>query len=123
MRCRPSTEAQIPALEAQARTMEHAIAVLLAVEPNALAAELDADRAVAGHSRQPAGGPAVRSACAAAPMCAKPNASWPQATAEEGVAIAALYPKFNLIGAINLASNSLGSLFNSTSLNEVGRRA
>ena len=27
---------------------------------------------------------------------------------------------FNLIGAVNLASNSLGSLFNTTSLNEVG---
>ena len=53
-------------------------------------------------------------------MCARPNAKWPQATANEGVAVAKLYPTFNLIGALNLASNSLGSLFNTTSLNEVG---
>ena len=38
---RATTQAQIPALEAQARTMEHAIAVLLAAQPNALSAELD----------------------------------------------------------------------------------
>src|SRR6185437_2722340 len=31
-----------------------------------------------------------------------------------------LYPKFNLLGAINLASNSLGSLFSSDHLSEVG---
>ena len=29
-------------------------------------------------------------------------------------------PTFNLIGALNLASNSLGSVFNTTSLNEIG---
>jgi outer membrane protein TolC len=43
-----------------------------------------------------------------------------EATANEGVAVSKLYPTFNLIGAVNLASNSLGSLFNTTSLNEVG---
>ena len=55
-------------------------------------------------------------------MCVRPSASWPQATRECRVSPAALYPKFNLLGAINLASNSLGTLFNSTSLNEAGHR-
>src|SRR6201999_409449 len=36
-----STRAQIPELRAQVRAMEHAIAVLLAEEPEALMAELD----------------------------------------------------------------------------------
>jgi NodT family efflux transporter outer membrane factor (OMF) lipoprotein len=115
---RVGTQAQIPPLEAQARTLEHAIAVLLAAEPDALVAELDKPAPVPDiPARLPVGLPSdlprrrpdVREA---APKLA-------QATANQGVAVAALYPKFNLTGLVNMASSSLGSLFNSSSLSEV----
>lgn len=114
-----ATEAQIPPLEAQARIAEHAIAVLLAEEPDALAGELDAVRPVPDiPASLPIGLPS--DLLRRRPDVREAERKLAEATAEEGVAIAALYPKFNLIGAINLASNSLGSLFNSDSLNEVG---
>jgi NodT family efflux transporter outer membrane factor (OMF) lipoprotein len=113
------TEAQIPPLEADVRTMEHAIAVLLAMESNALATELDTATPVpAIPASLPVGLPS--DLLRRRPDVREAERKLAEATAEEGVAIAALYPKFNLIGAINLASNSLGSLFNSSSLNEVG---
>jgi outer membrane protein TolC len=99
--------------------MEHAIAVLLAAEPDALAAELDNSAPVpAIPASLPVGLPS--DLLRRRPDVREAERKLAEATAQEGVAIAALYPKFNLIGAINLASNSLGSLFNSSSLNEVG---
>jgi outer membrane protein, multidrug efflux system len=113
------TEAQIPPLEAMVRTQEHAIAVLLAAQPDALAAELDNSAPLPEiPASLPVGLPS--DLLRRRPDVREAERKLAQATAEEGVAIAALYPKFNLIGAINLASNSLGSLFNSSSLNEVG---
>jgi NodT family efflux transporter outer membrane factor (OMF) lipoprotein len=115
---RATTQAQIPALEAQARTMEHAIAVLLAVSPNALAAELDQTAPLPEiPASLPVGLPS--DLLRRRPDIREAERKLAQATANEGVAIAALYPKFNLIGAVNLASNSLGSLFNSSSLSEL----
>ncbi len=111
------TEAQIPPLEAQARTLEHAIAVLLALEPDALAAEFDKAAPVPGiPARLPVGLPS--DLLRRRPDIREAERKLAQATANEGAAIAALYPKFNLIGAVNLASTSLGSLFNSSSLSE-----
>ena len=115
---RATTDAQIPALEAQARTMEHAIAVLLAAQPNALSAELDQTAPVPEiPATLPIGLPS--DLLRRRPDIREAERKLAQATANEGVAVAALYPKFNLIGAVNLASNSLGSLFNSSSLSEV----
>jgi NodT family efflux transporter outer membrane factor (OMF) lipoprotein len=114
-----TTEAQMPALEADARAQEHAIAVLLAMEPDTLAAELDASAPTPGiPASLPVGLPS--DLLRRRPDVREAERKLAQATANEGVAVAALYPKFNLIGAINLASNSLGTLFNSTSLNEAG---
>jgi multidrug efflux system outer membrane protein len=114
-----TTRAQIPALEAQARTMEHAIAVLLAVEPEALAAELDKTAPVPEiPASLPVGLPS--DLLRRRPDIRAAERKLAQATANEGVAVAKLYPTFNLLGAINLASNSLGALFNSSSLNEAG---
>jgi NodT family efflux transporter outer membrane factor (OMF) lipoprotein len=115
---RATTQAQVPLLEAQGRTLEHAIAVLLAAEPNALAAELDKTAPVPEiPSRLPVGLPS--DLLRRRPDIRAAERKLAQATAEEGVVVAALYPTFNLIGAINLASSSLGSLFNSDSLSEV----
>jgi outer membrane protein, multidrug efflux system len=114
-----STEAQIPALEAQVATSEHAIAVLMAVQPNALAAELDNPAPLPDiPASLPVGLPS--DLLRRRPDVREAERKLAQATAQQGVAIAALYPKFNLLGALNLASNSLGSLFNTTSLNEAG---
>ncbi len=114
-----NTQAQIPALEAEIRLQEHAIAVLLAVQPEALAAELGAAKPLPEiPSSLPVGLPS--DLLRRRPDIRAAERRLAQATAEEGVAVAALYPKFNLIGAVNLASSSLGSLFNSDSLNEAG---
>jgi outer membrane protein TolC len=113
------SEAQIPALETEVRIREHAIAVLLAAEPDVLAAELEKTAPVPDvPARLPIGlssdllrrRPDVRVA----------ERRLAEATAEKGVAIAALYPKFNLIGAASLSSSALGSLFNSANLGELG---
>jgi len=114
-----TTEAQIPTLEADARTMEHAIAVLLAVDPNALVAELDK---IAPMPEIPASLPVglPSELLRRRPDIREAERKLAQATANEGVAVSKLYPTFNLIGALNMASNSLGSLFNTASLNEIG---
>jgi multidrug efflux system outer membrane protein len=114
-----TTEAQIPTLEADARTMEHAIAVLLAADPNALVDELDKTAPMPEiPASLPVGLPS--DLLRRRPDVREAERKMAEATANEGVAVSKLYPTFNLIGAVNLASNSLGSLFNTTSLNEVG---
>jgi outer membrane protein, multidrug efflux system len=114
-----TTEAQIPTLEADARTMEHAIAVLLAVEPDALTGELDKMAPMPEiPTSLPVGLPS--DLLRRRPDIREAERKLAQATANEGVAVSKLYPTFNLIGALNIASNSLGSLFNTTSLNEIG---
>jgi NodT family efflux transporter outer membrane factor (OMF) lipoprotein len=114
-----TTEAQVPALEAQVRTMEHAIAVLMGVQPENLTAELDKTGPLPEiPASLPVGLPS--DLLRRRPDIREAERKLAQATAEEGVAVSKLYPTFNLIGALNLASNSLGSLFNSTSLNEAG---
>jgi len=114
-----NTAAQIPGLVADIRVMEHAIAVLMAEQPEAMAQELDATAPLPAIPKQlPVGLPSdllrrrpdVRSA----------ERQLAAATAQEGVAIADLYPKFNLLGALTFASNKLSTLFMGTSFGEVG---
>lgn len=114
-----STAAQIPALEAQAAILEHAIAVLLAVEPNGLAAELDASGAL---PPVPAGLPVglPSDLLRRRPDVRAAERKLAAATAEIGVATADLYPKFNLLGGASLSSNSVSSLFNSSSFGALG---
>jgi len=114
-----TTEAQIPPLEADARTMEHAIAVLLAVDPDALLDELDKTAPMPDiPASLPVGLPS--DLLRRRPDIREAERKMAQASANEGVAVSKLYPTFNLIGALNTASNSFGSLFNTTSLNEIG---
>jgi NodT family efflux transporter outer membrane factor (OMF) lipoprotein len=114
-----ATAAQIPALDAQALSLEHAIATLLAQEPDALAAELEATApAPALPAGLPVGMPSDLLRRRPDIRAAERNLA--AATAEIGVAVADLYPKFNLLAGVSLASNSLDTLFDSKSLGEFG---
>ena len=96
---------------------EHAIAVLLAVEPNGLAAELDASGALPPVPAERAVG--LPSCCGGGRWRAAER-KLAAATAQIGVATADLYPKFNLLGGASLSSNSVSSLFNSSSFGALG---
>lgn len=114
-----STISQIPSLQAEAGAAEHAIAVLLALPPASVVAELDrtVDRpnvpkgiAVGLPSQLLLRRPDVREA----------ERKLAAATANIGVAVADLYPKFDLLGGVSLASSHLSTLFTGSSLGEAG---
>ena len=114
-----ATEAQIPPLEAQVKISQHAIAVLLAADPNSLSAELDAPTPLPQiPASLPVGLPS--DLLRRRPDIREAERKLAEVTAEQGVAIAALYPSFNLTGYLTLSANSLGALLNSTSLSEIG---
>jgi NodT family efflux transporter outer membrane factor (OMF) lipoprotein len=98
-----STAAQIPPLQAQARMMEHAIAVLMGEPPEAMIDQLDtASEMPAIPSSLPAGLPSDLLRRRSDIRVAERNLA--AATAQVGVAVADLYPKFDLITAVSLAS-------------------
>ncbi len=114
-----STAAQIPELEAQARAMEHAIAVLLAEQPEAMTAELDAGAAIPGApSSLPVGLPS--DLLRRRPDIRMAERQLAAATAQVGVAVADLYPKFDLIGAASFTGPHLSNLISNSNLSEVG---
>lgn len=113
------TTAQIPSLEAQAGAAEHAIAVLLAQPPDAVVAELDRTAArPAVPQTIPAGLPSQL--LLRRPDVREAERKLAAATANVGVAVSDLYPKFNLLAGVSLASSHLSSLFTSNSLGEGG---
>lgn len=114
-----ATLAQVPPLEAQARAMRHAIAVLLGQAPEAMAGEL----------AEPAAAPAVPDALPAGlpsdllrrrPDIRAAERALAAATAQVGVAVADLYPKFNLLASLSFASNHVGNLLSTRNLSEAG---
>ena len=114
-----SAQAQIPGLEAQARMMEHAIAILLAVQPDALADELEKT------APMPEGPASLPASLPSELLTRRPDIRAAErqlaaATADIGVATADLYPKFNLLGGISLTSNRLSNLLSTDSLGELG---
>jgi outer membrane protein, multidrug efflux system len=110
-----STTAQIPSLEAQAGAVEHAIAVLMAEPPDAVVAELDRSAARPAVPKTiPVGLPSVL--LLRRPDVREGERKLAAATANVGVAVSDLYPKFNLLGGAALASSHLSSLFTSSSL-------
>jgi outer membrane protein, multidrug efflux system len=114
-----STLAQIPGLEAQARTMEHAIAVLLAEEPEAMTGELDRSAALPNLPPQlPVGLPS--DLLRRRPDIRAAERQLAAATAQVGVAVADLYPKFNLIAAASFTGSQLGNLLSGSNLGEAG---
>ena len=104
-----STSAQIPELEANAHALEHAIAVLLAENPDAMAAELDPVAAIPTiPSTLPIGLPSAL--LRRRPDVRVAERELQAATANVGVAVSDLYPKFNLFGAVAIAGGGLGNL-------------
>jgi NodT family efflux transporter outer membrane factor (OMF) lipoprotein len=117
-----TTLSQIPELQADVRANEHAIAVLLAQQPEALEAELD--RAV----DEPSIPTTIAVGLPSDLLRRRPDvrASERQlaaATAQIGVAVADLYPKFDLIGAASFTGSHLSSLLSGSNLGEVGAGA
>jgi outer membrane protein, multidrug efflux system len=114
-----NARAQIPQLEAQADAMVHAIAVLLARQPESMAQELQSAQPI---PVTPPDLPAVLPAdlLRRRPDIREAERKLAAATANEGVAIADLYPKLDLIGAATFVSPGLGSLLNTRSFGTVG---
>jgi len=114
-----ATRAQLPTLEAQARAMIHALAVLLAREPNAIADELaSAVQLPNVPSTLPVGLPS--DLLRRRPDIREAERTLASATAEVGVAVADLYPRFNLLGAVDYANTSLDGLLSSSNLTTFG---
>lgn len=109
------TAARIPLLEADARQTVHKIGILLGGYPGSLIQKLVpmADLPMVLPS-VPAGVPSEL--LRRRPDIRQAEAQLHSATAQVGVATADLYPKFTITGSISYLTNSLRSLFESTSL-------
>ncbi|HEX4199862.1 MAG TPA: efflux transporter outer membrane subunit [Caulobacteraceae bacterium] len=114
-----STAAQLPDVQAQQRAALHALGVLLGQPPEALDAELSPAAAVpTPPAALPVGLPS--DLLRRRPDVRAAERQLAAATANIGVAVADLYPKFNLLGVASLASTKLDTLFNPTSASSVG---
>lgn len=114
-----ATRAELPPLQSQERALMHALAVLLAQQPQALVRELSAAAPVpAIPATLPVGLPS--DLLRRRPDVREAERRLAAATAQEGVAVADLYPKFDLLGLGALAGSTPGSLIESRSLSELG---
>jgi multidrug efflux system outer membrane protein len=114
-----STQAQRPTLVADMMAMRHAIAVLMGQQPGALDAELNTTEPVPPvPPRLPVGLPS--DLLRARPDIRMAERKLAQANANIGVAVADLYPKFDLLGALTVTSSHFSSLFTGSSLGEIG---
>ncbi|HTT97411.1 MAG TPA: efflux transporter outer membrane subunit [Rhizomicrobium sp.] len=114
-----STAAQIPPLQAQMRASEHAIAILLGGLPDALAKELETTPPPpATPTILPPGLPS--DLLRRRPDVREAERKLAAATAGIGVAVADLYPKFNLLGGASFTSNRLDNLLSTSNLGELG---
>ena len=114
-----STVSQIPELEGEVRALEHAIAVLLAEQPDAMAAELESNAAIPPMpSSLPVGLPS--DLLRRRPDVRAAERELAAATADIGVAVSDLYPKFDLIGAVAFTGSGFGNLLSGGNLGEVG---
>ncbi len=114
-----NARAQIPELEAQADAMIHAIGVLLAQSPEAMTQELQTAQPI------PVTPPDLPTALPADLLRRRPDIREAErklaaATANEGVAIADLYPKLDLLGGATFVSGGLSSLLTSRSFGTLG---
>jgi NodT family efflux transporter outer membrane factor (OMF) lipoprotein len=114
-----STSAQIPPLQAQARATEHAIAILLGELPDALATELETTAPPpVTPAALPPGLPS--DLLRRRPDVREAERKLAAATAGIGVAVADLYPKFNLLGGVSFTSNKFSNLLSGSNLGEFG---
>jgi len=114
-----STLAQIPELQAQVRAMEHAVAVLLAEQPEAITAELDRSAVIPNIPESlPVGLPS--DLLRRRPDVRVAERQLAAATAQIGVAAADRYPKFDLIAAASFTGSHLSNLLSGSNLGEAG---
>jgi outer membrane protein, multidrug efflux system len=117
-----STRAQRPPFVADMLVMRHALAVLMGQQPSALDSELDAAVPVPSvPPRLPVGLPS--DLLRARPDIRMAERKLAQANANIGVAVADLYPKFDLLAALTSTSNHFSNLFSGDGLGEVGAGA
>ena len=102
---RSSTVAQIPTLQAEAGAAEHAIAVLLAKPPETLETELNAT-AVRPSVPQAVAVGLPSTLLERRPDVREAERKLAAATANVGIAVADLYPKFDLLAGASLASTT-----------------
>jgi NodT family efflux transporter outer membrane factor (OMF) lipoprotein len=113
------TKSQLPELQAEARALTHALAVLLGQQPDAMADELAKATNIPGTPPLlPVGLPS--DLLRRRPDIRQAERRLAASTAQVGVAVAALYPSFNLIAAANYASHSLDTLITSRNFSSVG---
>jgi len=114
-----ATAAQLPPLEAQSRALVHALSILLGQQPEAMAAELQAAGAIPPvPASLPIGLPS--DLLRRRPDVREAERRLAAATAQVGVAVAQLYPKFNLLALASFAGSSLGNLFSADNFSEAG---
>jgi NodT family efflux transporter outer membrane factor (OMF) lipoprotein len=107
--------AELPQVQAQARAQVHALGVLLGEQPEALSEELAASAPTPGvPASLPVGLPS--DLLRRRPDVREAERQLAAATAEVGVAVANLYPTFDLIGLASLSADSLGHLFSDPGL-------
>ncbi len=114
-----ATRAELPLYASQEQASMHALAVLLAEDPQALLRELSAAAPVPSvPASLPVGLPS--DLLRRRPDVRAAERELAAATAQEGVAVANLYPKFDLLGLGALASSSVHGLASSRNLAEIG---
>jgi outer membrane protein, multidrug efflux system len=114
-----ATDAQIPQLEAEARVQEYAIAVLMGETPEAMIDELERPmHAVTIPTSLPVGLPS--DLLRRRPDVRAAERKLASATSSVGVAVADLYPKFDLIGGASFSGPRLGNLISNGNLGEFG---
>jgi NodT family efflux transporter outer membrane factor (OMF) lipoprotein len=109
-----ATSSVIPGLEAAARQTIHAIALLLALEPGALADELSAEAPIpAAPGEVPVGLPT--DLLRRRPDIRRAERELAAATARIGVATADLYPRFFLLGSVGSESVGISDFLDAAS--------
>ncbi len=111
-----ATIASIPQLEAQARGQIHALGVLVGEDPEALAPELDHPKSndlPGAPQTLPVGLPS--DLLRRRPDVREAERQLAQSTADVGVQVANLYPKFNILALGSLASPTFHDVFNANS--------
>jgi outer membrane protein, multidrug efflux system len=110
-----TTEAQVPVLESSLTQAMHRLSVLLGQPPGALLGELAQVQPIPlGPESVPIGLPA--DLLRRRPDVRRTEQELAAATARIGVATADLFPRFSLLGTLDLRSNDIGSLFSAGSL-------
>lgn len=114
-----TTTAQLPQLTAEIRAQEHAIAVLLALQPETLGPELDASAPLPPiPTTLPVGLPS--DLLRRRPDIREAERKMAQASANIGVAVADLYPKFNLVGAASFSGPKITDLLSASHFGTIG---